>query len=138
MCGIAGIILKDRQAPVDRAALQRMAQNMFHRGPDADGFHVAPGVGFAFRRLSIIDVEGSSQPIENEDGRVAIVYNGEVYNFAELREQLIAAGHTFKTRGDTETILHGYEEWGPRGICERGVPGGERRGGGLRGGLRAV
>lgn len=119
MCGIAGIVKRDPGAPVDQARLTRMADAMFHRGPDADGFHLAPGAGFAFRRLAIIDRAGSNQPILNEDGQVAIVYNGEVYNFAELRAELIACGHTFKTQGDTETILHGYEQWGVRGICER-------------------
>lgn len=119
MCGIAGIVQYDAEAPVRRADLERMAAAMSHRGPDADGFHAGPGVGFAFRRLSIIDVAGGDQPISNEDGSVTIVFNGEIYNFVELRELLVAKGHVFRTRSDTETLVHGYEEWGVRGLCER-------------------
>ncbi|MBK6941156.1 MAG: asparagine synthase (glutamine-hydrolyzing) [Planctomycetes bacterium] len=104
---------------VDPARLRAMATAMFHRGPDADGFHELGRVGFAFRRLAIIDRVGSNQPIHNEDRSVSIVFNGEIYNFIELRAQLIAKGHRFTTAGDTETIVHGYEEWGARGICER-------------------
>ncbi len=119
MCGIAGIIHLDEDASVSRDDLVRMANAIVHRGPDAEGIHQRGPVGFAFRRLAIIDVAGGDQPIYNEDGDVAIVFNGEIYNHADLREQLVAKGHRFRTRSDTETILHGYEEWGPRGICER-------------------
>ncbi|MFH0946716.1 MAG: asparagine synthase (glutamine-hydrolyzing) [Planctomycetota bacterium] len=119
MCGIAGIVQSDREHPVSRADLERMAGVIRHRGPDAEGFLERPGAGFAFRRLSIIDRGGGDQPIYNENGRVGIVFNGEIYNFRELREQLVARGHTFRTQADTESILHGYEEWGIRGVCER-------------------
>ena len=90
-----------------------------HRGPDDEGFLEAVTrdgerrVGLAHRRLSIIDLDTGHQPIGNEDGTVQIVFNGEIYNFPELRDQLIAKGHAFRTRSDTETIVHAYEEWGP-------------------------
>ena len=96
-----------------------MAGVIRHRGPDAEGFLEKPGAGFAFRRLSIIDRGGGDQPIFNESGRIGIVFNGEIYNFMELRKELVAKGHTFRTQADTESILHGYEEWGIRGVCER-------------------
>lgn len=119
MCGIAGIVHTDPALPVERAMLEAMAAAMQHRGPDAAGFLVDGPVGFAFRRLSIIDRQGGDQPIFNETGRIGIVFNGEIYNFQELRAELESKGHRFKTRSDTETILHGYEEWGERTLCER-------------------
>ena len=122
MCGIAGLVRLDPAAPLHegaRADLERMAAAMSHRGPDADGFLVDEGVGLAFRRLSIIDVAGGDQPISNEDGTVRIVFNGEIYNYRELTEALEAKGHVFVTRSDTETLVHGYEEWGERGLLER-------------------
>jgi asparagine synthase (glutamine-hydrolysing) len=119
MCGIAGFVKFSSDARVDPALLRAMATAMFHRGPDADGFHERGRVGFAFRRLAIIDRAGSNQPIHNEDRSISIVFNGEIYNFQDLRAQLLAKGHRFTTAGDTETIVHGYEEWGARGICER-------------------
>ncbi len=112
MCGLAGI-LAPRGAPVDRVLLARMTAALTHRGPDGDGFHVEPGVGLGHRRLSIIDVEGGHQPMFNEDGSVVIVFNGEIYNHAELRPELEAMGHRFATRCDTEAIIHGWEAWGP-------------------------
>jgi len=112
MCGIAGIILKEPNASVDETLLRRMAETMTHRGPDGEGFFIAEGVGLAHRRLSIIDLEGGAQPMGNEDGRVQITFNGEIYNFQELRPGLESAGHTFQTRCDTETIIHLYEEHG--------------------------
>lgn len=119
MCGIAGIVQFDPDAPVRSVDLERMARAMVHRGPDADGFHRSAGVGFAFRRLSIIDLAGGDQPISNEDGTVTVVFNGEIYNFRDLRATLEAKGHVFTTHSDTETLVHGYEEWGERGLCER-------------------
>jgi len=119
MCGIAGIIRYDQDAQVARGDLEDMARAMAHRGPDASGFLEAGPVGFAFQRLSIIDRQGGDQPIHNETGRISIVFNGEIYNFQQLREELSGRGHVFRTRSDTETILHGYEEWGARGVCER-------------------
>jgi asparagine synthase (glutamine-hydrolysing) len=111
MCGIAGVARRDAR-PTDPAVLGRMAAAMRHRGPDGYGFFMGRRVCFAHVRLSIIDLGGGAQPLTNEDGRVTIIYNGEVYNYIELREELEAAGHRFRTRSDTEVLVHGYEEWG--------------------------
>jgi asparagine synthase (glutamine-hydrolysing) len=108
MCGIAGF-----WGPPDRELLEAMARVQLHRGPDDEGFFETPYASLGFRRLSIIDIEHGAQPMGNEDGRVQIVYNGEVYNFRELRAELEAAGHAFRTDSDTEAIVHAYEEWGP-------------------------
>ena len=113
MCGFAGKVNFDG-APVDRGLLKAMTDAVIHRGPDADGYHIGRGVGLGHRRLSIIDLATGDQPIANEDGTVWTVFNGEIYNFAEVREVLVAAGHRFRTRSDTEVIVHGYEEWGER------------------------
>jgi len=113
MCGICGVVYSDPGRPVERGLLQRMADSLRHRGPDGEGFHLEPGVGLGFRRLSIIDLETGDQPIANEDGSVVIVGNGEIYNFEELREELSAAGHRFRTRSDIEVIVHLYEQHGP-------------------------
>lgn len=115
------MVYRDRQKPVDGDALQRMNDAMRHRGPDDAGYHLAEGVGLAMRRLSIIDLVSGSQPIYNEDRSLAIVFNGEIYNHAELRTQLIARGHNYRTRTDTETILHAYEEYGEE--CPRKLNG---------------
>lgn len=112
MCGIAGIVYTDPSHPVERALLQRMTDVMTHRGPDADGLHAWPGAAFGHRRLSIIDVAGGRQPIFSEDRTKAVILNGEIYNFAELRAELEARGHRFATRSDTEAIVHAYEEHG--------------------------
>ncbi|MCK9417951.1 MAG: asparagine synthase (glutamine-hydrolyzing) [Nitrospirae bacterium] len=112
MCGICGIYHLNEK-PVDRDLLTRMMNIIRHRGPDGDGSFVAQGIGLGHRRLSIIDLAGGSQPISNEDDSLQVIFNGEIYNFIELREELLAKGHTFKTRTDTEVIVHGYEEWGP-------------------------
>jgi asparagine synthase (glutamine-hydrolysing) len=112
MCGIAGIAYADPAHPVDRDLVRRMTDVMRHRGPDADGLHVARGVALGHRRLSIIDVAGGDQPIFNEDRTKAVILNGEIYNFQELHAELAARGHRFVTRSDTEAIVHGYEEWG--------------------------
>jgi asparagine synthase (glutamine-hydrolysing) len=111
MCGICGIF-NFNGAPVERDLLTRMTTTIRHRGPDGEGFYVGESVGLGHRRLSIIDLEGGAQPITNEDGTLQIIFNGEIYNFIELREELKKKGHIFKTRSDTEVILHGYEEWG--------------------------
>jgi asparagine synthase (glutamine-hydrolysing) len=112
MCGIVGVF--DRSgAPVDRDLLNKMRSVLRHRGPDGDGEFLDNEVGLGHLRLSIIDVEGGGQPIDNEDGRLQVVFNGEIYNFIELRAELEAAGHQFKTRSDTEVIVHAYEQWGP-------------------------
>ncbi|MGP9801165.1 XrtA/PEP-CTERM system amidotransferase [Rheinheimera sp. NSM] len=112
MCGIAGILHLQDNNQVDSNILTRMNTIQSHRGPDADGFHYEPGLGLAHRRLSIIDIAGSHQPLFNETGDVAVVFNGEIYNFAELTAELTAKGHIFSTHGDTETIVHAWEEWG--------------------------
>jgi asparagine synthase (glutamine-hydrolysing) len=112
MCGIAGFAFVDQRHPVDRELLKRMTAVMRHRGPDADGFHVGPGVGLGHRRLSIIDLAGGDQPIYGEDRSCAVILNGEIYNFHELQRELADRGHVFKTRSDTESIVHAYEEWG--------------------------
>ena len=111
MCGICGIFdFKGERA--DRGLLERMNERIRHRGPDGDGFYVCGPVGLANRRLSIIDLDGGWQPQTNEDSSIQVVFNGEIYNFIELREELLAKGHKFKTRSDTEVIVHAYEEWG--------------------------
>ncbi|MCA9914985.1 MAG: asparagine synthetase B, partial [Anaerolineae bacterium] len=110
MCGICGIASAGQ--PVEQALLQQMNQTMVHRGPDGAGVHLADAVGLAMRRLSIIDVVGSDQPLYNEDQRIALVFNGEIYNFRELRHNLQQQGHVFRTDGDGETIAHLYEQYG--------------------------
>jgi asparagine synthase (glutamine-hydrolysing) len=112
MCGIAGLINFDRREPVERETLVRMARSIAHRGPDDEGFFIAGPVGLGFRRLSIIDFAGGHQPMSNEDETIWIVLNGEIYNFKQLRPELIRQGHRFKTDSDTETIVHLYEEHG--------------------------
>ena len=90
-----------------------MGQAISHRGPDAQGFLQQPGVGFVHRRLSIIDLESGDQPIGNEDGSIQVVFNGEIYNFQTLRDELLARGHVFRTHSDTEVLVHLYEDMGP-------------------------
>src|SRR5437764_14721327 len=111
MCGICGIA-SDRGA--DRDLLARMSATLVHRGPDSDGMFVDGPVGLAARRLSIIDLDTGDQPIANEDGSVVVVQNGEIYNYEELTRELVRAGHRFRTHGDTEVLVHAYEEWGLR------------------------
>jgi len=112
MCGIAGIFDGSGRRAVDRNLIERMNSSLRHRGPDADGLHLEPGLALAHRRLSIIDLSTGQQPLYNEDGTVAVVFNGEIYNFQELVKELAACGHTFRTRSDTEVIVHGWEQWG--------------------------
>ena len=111
MCGISGIY-HFNGAPVDAEQLQAMSDALTHRGPDGAGRLLQGPVGLGHRRLSIIDLAGGAQPLANEDDSVHVVFNGEIYNFIELRQELIAAGHGFKTRSDTEVIVHAYEQWG--------------------------
>lgn len=113
MCGICGQVLFDPEARVDPAELRRMTEAIIHRGPDSDGYYLEDTVGLGMRRLRIIDLETGEQPIANEDGSLWIVLNGEIYNYVELRPELEARGHVFRTRSDTETILHLYEDYGP-------------------------
>jgi asparagine synthase (glutamine-hydrolysing) len=111
MCGICGMF-DFRGKPVDASLLDRMAGVLRHRGPDGSGRFIQGDVALGHRRLSIIDLEGGAQPISNEDGSLQIVFNGEIYNFIELRRELEAAGHAFRTRSDTEVIIHAFEQWG--------------------------
>ncbi|MCI0338023.1 MAG: asparagine synthase (glutamine-hydrolyzing) [Acidobacteria bacterium] len=112
MCGIVGIINLDRDQPADEQTARAMAEAIIHRGPDDDGFYFKNNVALGMRRLSIIDLRTGHQPISNEDGSVWVVFNGEIYNFLELRERLIARGHHFRTHSDTEVIVHLYEDHG--------------------------
>jgi asparagine synthase (glutamine-hydrolysing) len=112
MCGICGKLIFDPGATVSPALIKNMADTIRHRGPDDDGYFISGPLGFGFRRLSIIDLSGGHQPLSNEDGSIHIVFNGEIYNYRELRQYLLARGHIFKTQTDTETIVHLYEELG--------------------------
>ena len=114
MCGIAGILTFEPDDRVDVARLRRMRDVIAHRGPDGAGLFLDGPVGLAHRRLAIIDVAGGQQPMPNEDGTVQIVFNGEIYNHQQLRPSLEARGHVYRTRSDTETIIHAYEEHGER------------------------
>jgi asparagine synthase (glutamine-hydrolysing) len=114
MCGIAGLVHVDPRYPLDRDLLNRMTNALAHRGPNAQGLHVWPGAALGHRRLSIIDLSTGDQPIFSEDGRKAVILNGEIYNFRALRGELEARGHRFSTRSDTEVIVHAYEEYGLR------------------------
>ena len=112
MCGICGKLEFDPLAKVPPRLIKAMADAMVHRGPDDDGYYVKDQIGLGFRRLSIIDLSGGHQPLSNEDESVWIVFNGEIYNYLELRAFLLAKGHIFKTKSDTEVIVHLYEECG--------------------------
>src|SRR5579862_1532501 len=115
MCGICGVVgIESREA--GEPVVRRMMAAMVHRGPDEEGLLVAPPVALGMRRLSIVDLAGGSQPVWNDAGTLAIVYNGEVYNFLELRAELEAAGVHFRTRSDTEVALRAYEAWGQRAV----------------------
>lgn len=112
MCGITGIFDTRGKRDIDRAVLERMNESQHHRGPVEGGVHVEPGVGLGHRRLSIIDLSTGQQPLYNEDGSVCVVFNGEIYNYQELIHELLALGHRFHTRSDTEVIVHAWESWG--------------------------
>jgi asparagine synthase (glutamine-hydrolysing) len=113
MCGICGKYNYLTQAPVTEGLIKRMCQVLRHRGPDEEGIYLKGDVGLGHRRLSIIDLAGGHQPMSNEDQSCWIVFNGEIYNFQELRRNLQQHGHSFKSHSDTEVILHLYEEYGP-------------------------
>ncbi len=113
MCGITGFFKPSGGEIPDEAVIRGMAAPLAHRGPDDYGHHLEPGLALGFRRLSIVDLAGGHQPIANEDGTVVLVLNGEIYNHAELRPELEARGHTYRTRSDAEAVVHAYEEWGP-------------------------
>src|SRR5947208_9252146 len=119
MCGICGKLNFEPRRHVDPALIQSMLGTMRHRGPDDDGCYIDSEVGLGHLRLSIIDLSTGHQPLSNEDGTIWIVFNGEIYNFQELRTFLTAKGHRFKTQTDTEAIVHLYEELGPEGCLER-------------------
>ena len=112
MCGIAGQFNFQRREPVDRETIVRMARSIAHRGPDDEGFFIAGPVGLGFRRLSIIDLTSGHQPMSDAEATVWVIFNGEIYNYKELRRELQGKGHQFKTNSDTEVIVHGYKEWG--------------------------
>src|SRR5437660_7999294 len=112
MCGIAGQFNFQRREPVERETIVRMAGSIAHRGPDDEGFFVAGPVGLGFRRLSIIDLAGGHQPMSDAEGTVWVIFNGEIYNYRELRAELQSRGHQFRTNSDTEVIIHGYKQWG--------------------------
>ncbi|MCW8882508.1 MAG: amidotransferase 1, exosortase A system-associated, partial [Sedimenticola sp.] len=112
MCGIVGIFDTKGQREIDRDLLSRMNETQFHRGPDEGGLHTEKGLGFGHRRLSIIDLASGQQPLFNEDYTVVVTYNGEIYNFGELSDELKSLGHVFRTHSDTEVIVHAWEAWG--------------------------
>jgi len=118
MCGICGIVYKESNRSVNPADLDKMRDTLVHRGPDDAGSIILGKAGLAMRRLSIIDLSTGHQPLSNEDESIWIVFNGEIYNYKDLRFELQSLGHTFKTQSDTETILHGYEAWG-ESVCEK-------------------
>jgi len=112
MCGICGQFSYERQAPVSRREIEKMARSIVHRGPDDEGYYVSGPLGLGFRRLSIIDLEGGHQPMSDAQESIRVVFNGEIYNFPELRRELEGFGHVFRTRCDTEVIILGYKQWG--------------------------
>src|SRR5690606_22163243 len=112
MCGFCGQYNFVEHAPVPRERVKAMADSIVHRGPDDEGYHFAGGLGLGFRRLSIIDLAGGHQPMSDAEETIWVVFNGEIYNFPELRRELEAYGHVFRTRSDTEVIVHGYKQWG--------------------------
>src|SRR4051794_13627043 len=119
MCGIAGMVARQGGGvPPSLEALQRMAGALHHRGPDEFGVYRDARAGLAHARLSIIDLSTGQQPLSNEDGELWVVFNGEIFNYVELRAELVALGHRFRTQSDTEVIVHAYEAWGD-GCFER-------------------
>ena len=114
MCGFVGYINKEADK---KDNIKKMADLIAHRGPDSEGFYTDEDIALGFRRLSIIDLNNGSQPIYNEDNSMVIVFNGEIYNFQYLRDELEIKGHTFKTNTDTEVLLHGYEEYKEGLLC---------------------
>jgi asparagine synthase (glutamine-hydrolysing) len=114
MCGICGQFNFVREEPVYPETIERMARSIIHRGPDDEGYYMSGPLGFGFRRLSIIDLAGGHQPMSDIEKSVWVIFNGEIYNFKELRSELESRGHRFQTRSDTEVIVHGYKEWGTK------------------------
>src|SRR5258705_4862602 len=112
MCGIAGQFNFQRRERVERETIVRMARSIAHRGPDDEGFFVAGPVGLGFRRLSIIDLAGGHQPMSDAEETVGVIFNREIYNYRELRAELQTKGHRFRTKSDTEMIIHGYKACG--------------------------
>src|SRR5713101_2014189 len=112
MCGICGQYNFESLAPVRRADIEVMTESISHRGPDDEGYFIAGPLGFGFRRLSIIDLAGGHQPMSDQEESVWVIFNGEIYNFPELKRELQSHGHVFRTNSDTEVIIHGYKEWG--------------------------
>jgi asparagine synthase (glutamine-hydrolysing) len=112
MCGIAGQFNFERREPVESDTIVRMARSIAHRGPDDEGYFISGPVGLGFRRLSIIDLAGGHQPMSDAERTVWLIFNGEIYNYRELRAELQGKGHQFRTKSDTEVIIHGYKEWG--------------------------
>ena len=112
MCGICGRYDFGKRTPVPRGLIGDMTKTMTHRGPDDEGYYQSGPLGFGFRRLSIIDLEGGHQPMSDQEENIWVIFNGEIYNFPELRKELESLGHVFRTRSDTEVIVHGYKQWG--------------------------
>ena len=112
MCGICGQFNFGSSAPVRRADLEVMTKSITHRGPDDEGYFIDGPLGFGFRRLSIIDLSGGHQPMADQEETVWVIFNGEIYNFPELKRELQSHGHVFRTNSDTEVIIHGYKQWG--------------------------
>src|SRR6266481_55936 len=112
MCGICGQFNFVHEDPVYPDTIRRMARSIVHRGPDDEGYYMSGPLGLGFRRLSIIDLAGGHQPMSDAEKKVWVIFNGEIYNFKELRAELEKRGHRFQTRSDTEVIVHGYKEWG--------------------------
>src|SRR5437879_3435063 len=112
MCGICGQYNFGTFAPVQRRAIEAMTKSLVHRGPDDEGYYIAEALGLGFRRLSIIDLAGGHQPMSDWEESVWVVFNGEIYNFPELRRELEGYGHIFRTNSDTEVIIYGYKQWG--------------------------
>src|SRR6266436_3565178 len=111
MCGICGQFNFLRNEPVESETIRRMTATIVHRGPDDEGYFVAGSLGLGIRRLSIIDIAGGHQPMSDPEETVWVVFNGEIYNFKELRAELQGCGQRFRTRSDTEVLIHGYKEW---------------------------
>src|SRR6266478_4730890 len=111
MCGIAGVLDVERRGAALRPIVESMCNALTHRGPDAFGFFSTDMIALGHRRLSIIDLASGHQPMANEDGTIWVTFNGEIYNFAELRERLLSLGHRFATNSDTEVIVHAYEQF---------------------------
>jgi len=112
MCGICGQFNFATNEPVEPEVIRRMADSITHRGPDDEGYFVSGPIGLGFRRLSIIDLAGGHQPMADAEETVWVIFNGEIYNFKELRAELEQLGYSFRTNSDTEVIIHGYREWG--------------------------